>query len=76
MLLLTRFNGTQIYINAELIKTIEETPNTVITLMDHTKIVVTETAAAVVEMYIDYRRKIMRPLEIPNSLRSVSVEVS
>lgn len=64
MILLTRFNGTQFYINAELIQTVEETPNTVITLLDHTKFVVSDPAALVVERFIEYRRKLYQPMQL------------
>lgn len=63
MILLTRFNGTQFYINAELIQTVEETPNTIITLLDHTKIVVSDPAEVVVERIIEYRKKLYQPLQ-------------
>lgn len=61
MLLLTRLNGTHFYVNAELIQTIEETPNTVITLLDHNRLVVLEPAEVVVERYMQYRQKINQP---------------
>lgn len=70
MLLLTRFNGSQFFINPELIQTVEETPNTVITLTDHTKLVVKETAATVVERFLQYRQKVIQPIQIENSTNS------
>jgi flagellar protein FlbD len=54
----TRFNGTKYYLNAELIQTIETTPDTVITLTDGVKVVVHETAEQLVKEIIEYRRKI------------------
>ena len=62
MILLTRFNGSQFYINAELIQTVEDTPNTVITLLDHTKFLVKETSMEVVEKYIQYRQRVHQPM--------------
>jgi flagellar protein FlbD len=62
MILLTRVNGSQFYMNAELIQTVEETPNTVITLLDHTKFLVKETAVEVVEKFIQYRQRVHQPM--------------
>ncbi len=57
MILVTRRNGTQFYINAEMIQFVENTPDTVITLVDKTKLVVQEPAEVVVQRYIEYRKK-------------------
>jgi flagellar protein FlbD len=61
MIRLTRFNGTNFYINAEMIQTVEGTPDTVITLTNNTKIVVRERAEAVIERIIDYQRAVHNP---------------
>lgn len=58
MVEVTRLKGSKILINAELIETIEETPDTVITLTSGKKFVVSETADQVKESVIDYKRKI------------------
>jgi flagellar protein FlbD len=55
---ITRFNGTVLYINAELIKTVEPTPDAVITLTTGEKMVVKETAEVVVERIIAYQRMV------------------
>jgi flagellar protein FlbD len=62
MILLTKLNGSQFYINAELIQTVEDTPNTVITLLDHTKILIKESAIDVAEKYIQYRQRVHQPI--------------
>ena len=59
MIRVTRFNGSKLYINAELIHMVEGTPDTVISLTTETKIVVKETPQAVVDRVIEYRRKIL-----------------
>jgi len=69
MILVTRFNGSKFYINAELIQTVEETPSTVITLVDHTRLVVADSAAAIVEKVIEYRQKISLPLQKSGDLK-------
>jgi flagellar protein FlbD len=53
----TRFNGTQIFINAELIQTVESTPDTVVTLINDTKLVVRESADEIVQRILMYRRE-------------------
>lgn len=64
MVKVTRFDGSQFYVNAEIIESIEETPDTVLTLTTHRKVVVRESAQAVVEQIIQYRRQIhAAPLE-------------
>ncbi|HEY8342564.1 MAG TPA: flagellar FlbD family protein [Calditerricola sp.] len=49
MILLTRLNGSQFSLNAFLIETVEETPDTVITLVNGKKYIVRESMAEVVE---------------------------
>jgi flagellar protein FlbD len=58
VILVTRFNGTQFYVNAELIQTVESTPDTVISFVDGIKIVVHETAEEVVQRVIAYKRQV------------------
>lgn len=61
MICLTRTNGTQFYINPELIQTVEETPDTIITLISNKKIIIKETPREVAELFIEYRRKTLAP---------------
>jgi len=58
MIRLTRLNDRPLVVNAELIKFVEETPDTVITLRDNEKILVKERADAVVARAIEYARAI------------------
>jgi flagellar protein FlbD len=55
---LTRLNGEHFVLNAELIQRVEGHPDTVITLLDDTKYVVTETVDTVVREVRDYRASI------------------
>lgn len=61
MILVTRFNGTEFFINADMILSIEGTPDTVITLTNNSKLVVKETASQVVERVISYQQKVRNP---------------
>lgn len=58
MIRLTRLNGKEFVLNAELIQALEETPDTVITLINHEKLVVKESVAEVTRRVIEYQRKI------------------
>jgi flagellar protein FlbD len=61
MIQLTRFNGTKLYLNAELIQAVEGTPDTVITLTNEVKIVVKDTPQTVIEKIIEYQRLVHNP---------------
>jgi flagellar protein FlbD len=58
MIRLTRLNGKEFVVNAELIQFVEEAPDTVITLVNHEKIVVKEKADEVVKRAVDYHRTV------------------
>ncbi|AHD05952.1 flagellar FlbD family protein [Paenibacillus larvae] len=58
MVSLTRLNGKAIVINALLIETIEETPDTVISLTTGKKIMVLESAETVIGLIQAYMQKI------------------
>ncbi len=54
----TRLNDSKLVINAELIETIESTPDTVITLTTNHRLIVKEDIDEVVEKVIAYKRKV------------------
>jgi len=58
MILITRFNGTQYYLNAELIQSVEATPDTIITLSNNTKVVIKEPVKEVINKIIEYQRMV------------------
>jgi flagellar protein FlbD len=55
---LTRLNNTHFYLNPELILTVESTPDTIVTLVNGTILVVKESAETIRQSYIDYRRQV------------------
>ena len=61
MICLTRFNGSRFVLNCDLIKYIEETPDTIITLRDGDKVIVKEKADAVVAGVVEYVRSTRFP---------------
>ena len=59
MVRLSRFDGGEFYLNAELIETVETTPDTVVSLTSGKKLLVRETVEEVVRRVVDYRRRIV-----------------
>jgi flagellar protein FlbD len=55
MITLTRFSGSVFALNSDLIERVDSTPDTVITLVDGTKYVVTEGLQQVVDQIRAYR---------------------
>lgn len=58
MIKLTRLNNKAFVLNCELIKFIEETPDTVVTLTTNEKIVVREHSDVLIDRVIDYGRRL------------------
>ena len=56
MIKLTRFDGSEVAVNAELIKFVESTPDTIVTLTSDQKLLVLETVDEVIEKVLRYRR--------------------
>lgn len=67
MISVTRLNGKRFVLNAELIRTIEENPDTVITLITGDHLVVAEGTEEIVRRVIEYGRYLRRavPVEFP-----------
>jgi flagellar protein FlbD len=68
VILVTRFDGSTLYINAELIRSIEHTPDTVITLTSDYKIVVRDTAEQILDRIVQYQRQVRGYGEITHSM--------
>lgn len=58
MILVTRLNGTKFHVNALLIETVEEMPDTLITLTTGKKYIVTENSSEVIRATRHYMRSI------------------
>ena len=58
MIEVTRFNDSTFLVNADLIETIEETPDTVITLANGRKYIVKESAEDIKLKVIEYKNRI------------------
>jgi len=57
MIKVTRLNKSTLVLNSEWIETIEATPDTVITLTNGKKMVVTETVDELIDRVIEYKQK-------------------
>ncbi len=64
MIALTRLDDSHVVINADLILTIEKTPDTVVTLTTGARIMVKDSVDAVVDKTISYRRRVGREVTI------------
>jgi flagellar protein FlbD len=62
MIQLTRLNNQPLIVNSDLIKCVENAPDTVLTLVTGEKIIVRETTAQVLERVIQFRRSILAGL--------------
>ena len=56
MIRLTRLNGTEFLLNCDLIKFVEQTPDSVVTLTSGEKMVVKEDPDVIVERVVEYGR--------------------
>jgi flagellar protein FlbD len=57
MISVTRLNDQPMVINAELIKTVESTPDTLITLINGDRMMVKETMEEIVRKAVEYGRQ-------------------
>ena len=63
MIKLTRLDKSEIYINPDLIETIEETPDTHITLMNGNRYLVLEKARGIVDKIVAFKARIIHRAE-------------
>lgn len=83
MIAVTRLNKKRLVLNAELIKFVESTPDTMITLTNGDIVLVLESVEQVVERAIDYGRRIrcfsadrLSPAEVKNASGMADTPVS
>jgi flagellar protein FlbD len=62
MILLTKLNGKSFVVNAEKIRYVEATPDTLVCCENGEKMMVKETLQEVMRRAIDYARVIRRPI--------------
>jgi flagellar protein FlbD len=64
MIRLTRLNNQPLTVNSDLIKFVEQSPDTLITLVSGEKIVVGESAEEVLARIIEFRRSVLQGLSL------------
>jgi flagellar protein FlbD len=62
LIFITRLNGRLFVVNADLIETVEATPDTVVTLTSGSKYIVRETVDEIIRRVVAFRRRIAMPL--------------
>lgn len=60
MIVVHRLNGKEFMVNSDLIKYVEATPDTVLTLVDNEKIMVKESVNYIVESVLKYKQDIYK----------------
>ena len=60
MILVHRLRGDELFVNADLIESLEATPDTVLTLVDGRRVFVEERPEVVVERVIAFRASLLR----------------
>jgi flagellar protein FlbD len=74
MIQLTRLNNSRLAVNSDLIKYVEEAPDTVITLLNGEKLVVRETTGQVIERVRDFRRSVLITVSQPSLQESAGTD--
>ena len=64
MIHLTRLNNKALFVNSDLIKFVEQSPDTVVTLVTGEKIVVLENPDEVLARIAEFRRSVLRGLAL------------
>jgi flagellar protein FlbD len=62
MIRLAKMNGQEVWINAELLESVEATPDTIVGLTNGRRIIVRETPEEVVWRAMEYQRKVRQPM--------------
>lgn len=78
MIPLTRLNGSPIYLNSDLIKYAEASPDTMITLVHGEKILVRESCDELLQRMTEYRIQVLRTVaeSLPQALETSNATVA
>lgn len=67
MIQVTKLNGSVVYVNPDLIRFVETTPDTILTFIDSTTLMVKEQPKDVIDKIVGFRRQIaQQPLQREN----------
>jgi flagellar protein FlbD len=68
VIILTRLNGQRFAVNPDLIERVESTPDTIVTLVDGTKYLVTQTIEDIADLVIEHRASVVaKAIDVANS---------
>jgi flagellar protein FlbD len=73
---LTRLNNSKVTINSDLIKFVEQSPDTVITLLNGEKILVLENVNEIVDRVIEFRRELLSATVSWSGPRAAAIPVT
>jgi flagellar protein FlbD len=73
MIHLTRLNNSKVTINSDLIKFVEQSPDTVITLLNGEKILVRESVDDIVACLIEFRRELLSAAVSWSGVRAAAI---
>lgn len=68
MIKVTTLDKRELVLNAELIERVESVPETVITLTNGKKVLVTQTVDEIIDRVVAYRQRTLRPETIRNEV--------
>jgi len=68
MISLHKLNGQEVVVNAELIESVEATPDTVVNLATGNRFVVRDSVQEVIDKVIEYRKKVYSQKSVVNPL--------
>jgi len=73
MIQLTRLNNSPLIVNSDLVKFVEQSPDTVITLVNGEKILVREKADEVLSRIVEFRRSVLQGIvSITNHIPAIA----
>lgn len=75
MIRVTRLNGQEFYVNADMIEFVEATPDTVISLYSSRRVIVRETPEEIQKAIIAYKKEILVHLPVIRQARDEVEEV-
>lgn len=75
MIRLTRLNNQPLTVNSDLIKFVEQSPDTLITLVSGEKIVVRESVEQILEKIIEFRRSVLQGAPFASDSSSVHTQL-
>jgi flagellar protein FlbD len=64
MIVLTRLNNKSLTVNSDLIKFVEQSPDTIVTLITGEKLVVRESLREILALLVEFRRSVLQGLPV------------